>query len=161
MSRSAFEATFSDFRIVKGRKVGQLIFELPIEAVDAALETLGGVPRPDKEAWVGIARLRQETSKEPEKVDISSPNKERRPFGSLPLSQQAALRCNDSDFWKFINQACGVNSGINSAEGAAMFVRSYCNVVSRSEIKLETEKGDRWIDLNDKYDAWLRDRNFR
>jgi len=161
MTRSAFEATFSDFRIVKGRKVGQLIFELPLEAVDAALETLGGVPRPDKDAWVGIARLDlKKAASEAPNADIA-PIKERRSFASLPLSQQAALRCNDADFWKFINQTCEVEEGVQSMEGAASFVRIYCKVGSRAEITHGTHAGGRWMTLNDKYEAWLRERNFR
>ena len=35
----------------------QLIFEVPIEASNNALEVLGGIPNPEKEIWVGIARI--------------------------------------------------------------------------------------------------------
>ncbi len=35
-------ATFSDFRLVKGRKVCQLVCEVPLEQADAALAALGG-----------------------------------------------------------------------------------------------------------------------
>lgn len=160
--RSAFEATFSDIKIVKSRRIAQFIFELPLEAVDAALETLGGVPRPDKEAWVGIARLdlKKPVSEAPEADDV--PVKERRSFYSLPLSQQAALRCNDADFWKFIGHVCDVGTfeNISSPEGAASFVRIHCNVESRADLGLNSA-GRRWMNLNDKYEAWLRERNFR
>ena len=37
---TAIKATFSDFKLIKGRKVAQLIFEVPIEATDAALAAL-------------------------------------------------------------------------------------------------------------------------
>ena len=98
---TAISATFSDFRIVKGRKVAQFVFETPLEAADDALSKLGGLPRPDAERWVGIAPLvgkpkaeqRPEApAPEPEKA------KERRPFHTLPRSQQAAILINDAAF---------------------------------------------------------------
>ena len=109
IDKSAFRATFSDFRIVKGRKVAQFIFETPIEGADAALEALGGVPRSDAEVWAGIARLDlSKASHEPRKPsgEISPPKestpKERRRLASLPLPQQAAMRCDDKEFQIFI-----------------------------------------------------------
>lgn len=158
---AAFQATFSDFRVVKGRKVCQWVFETPIEAADAALEALGGIPQPHEERWAAIARIDLKMATIAPPVADIVPIKERRPFLSLPLSQQSALRCNDEDFWKFLNHSCGQAEGINSMEGAATFVRGYCNVISRSDIKPETERGERWVKLNDKYEAWVRDRNYR
>ena len=51
----AIRATYSDVKLVKTRKVFQLIFEVPIEDADNALRVLGGLPRPAAERWVGIA----------------------------------------------------------------------------------------------------------
>ena len=51
-------ATFSDFRLVKGRKVCQLVCEVPLEQADAALAALGGLPNPHAERWVGIVPLK-------------------------------------------------------------------------------------------------------
>ena len=94
----AISASFADFRIVKGRKVAQLIFETPLEAADEALRMLGGLPRPDAERWVGIAPLvgkptaEQQPAPEPETV------KKRKPFHTLPRSQQAAILLNEPQF---------------------------------------------------------------
>jgi hypothetical protein len=54
---AAIQASFSDFRLIKGRKTAQLILEIPIEGADAALAALGGIPQPHSERWVGVARL--------------------------------------------------------------------------------------------------------
>jgi hypothetical protein len=59
MTAAAFEATFSDFKIIRGRKVAQVVLEVPLEAADTALRVLGGVPRPDAECWVAVARLQR------------------------------------------------------------------------------------------------------
>ncbi len=42
---TAIRATYSDLKLVKTRKVLQLIFEVPIEEGDNALRVLGGLAR--------------------------------------------------------------------------------------------------------------------
>lgn len=54
-----FSASYSDWRIVKGRKVVQIIFEVPIGAEGHAYRVLGGMPKLDKPSWFGIARLKE------------------------------------------------------------------------------------------------------
>lgn len=56
MTNSVLAATFSDFRLVRGRKVAQLILEIPIEQAEAALHLIG-MPMPDCERWVAIAPM--------------------------------------------------------------------------------------------------------
>lgn len=54
---AAFRATYSDFRLVKGRKVVQFVFEVPLEAADEAFKAVGGMPNPMAEQWFAIAKL--------------------------------------------------------------------------------------------------------
>jgi hypothetical protein len=54
---AAFDAVFSDFKLVKTRSSAQLVLEIPIERADAVLAILGGVPQPGKEVSVAVARL--------------------------------------------------------------------------------------------------------
>lgn len=148
---AAFKATFSDFRLVKGRKVAQIVVEVPIEEADNALKALGGIPRPDIERWVAVARLSPVASI-PESAAIAgaddagaSPQKqpaaatgetkERRPFHTLPLPQQVALRCADEAFREWIAMMEGVQSEVVDDAFAAAWVREKCDVHSRSEIK--------------------------
>lgn len=80
--------------------------------------------------------------------------KERRPFSSLPLSQQAAIRCGDNDFKLFVGAG-------NSGE-AANKVREFCGIQSRAE--LDDYESDRprkaWNDLNGRYNAWRVDQMY-
>ena len=147
MTASAFQATFADFRLIKGRKVGQLIFELPIEAVDAALETLGGVPRPDRESWVGIARI------DPNRAASASPEpvKERRKFSDMPMSQQAALRCDDWEFRTFLRSR---NFKADDKDQAADAVRDLIGVKSRAEILPDIPAGRGWLELERQFEEW-------
>lgn len=85
-------------------------------------------------------------------ADKAEPLKERRPFASLPLSQQAAIRCQDNDFKLWI--------GASNAEDAADKVRKYCGVGSRSEIITGTAAADIWLRLDGEYQAYLTDRQY-
>jgi hypothetical protein len=53
----AFRATYSDWKVVKGRKVIQVVLELPLEAADQAYQVLGGMPMAANEIWCAVARL--------------------------------------------------------------------------------------------------------
>ena len=137
------KATFSDFRLVKGRKCAQLVFEVPLEGADAALGSLGGLPRPDAERWFGIVAL--DLSKAASEAP-SAPDKQLKPFETLPAPQQAALRCNDLDFQKFY--------GVNGADVAAECVRRHCGVKSRSELATNAIARAKWIELDDEFFRW-------
>ena len=139
------KATFSDCRLVKGRKVFQLVFETPIEAADDALAALGGLPRPDMEKWFGIVALdlSKAVSDAPEK-----PNSAPRNFADLPVPQQAALHCNDPNFQKFVQA--------DNAEQAANFIRGKCGVKSRAELATNAAARAKWIELDDEFFRWQR-----
>ncbi len=53
---AAFEATYSNWRVVRGRGVIQLVFEIPIENEKLAYDVLGGMPTTN-EVWCAVARL--------------------------------------------------------------------------------------------------------
>ena len=55
---AAFRAVYSDWRLIRTRKVVQVVLELPLEEADRAYSALGGMPRPDAEVWCGVARLK-------------------------------------------------------------------------------------------------------
>lgn len=140
---TAIPATFSDFRIVKGRKVAQLIFETPLEAADEALRMLGGLPRPDAERWVGIAPLVGKPQAEqqpaspppaPEKV------KERKPFHTLPRSQQAAILINDAAFQSWV----GSN---RTPEETDQMLKAHMGIASKRDLDqpAHAEKWDRMV----------------
>jgi hypothetical protein len=59
---AAFSATYSDWRVVKGRKVVQIILEVPLEAAGHAYNVLGGMPTFGAEQWFAVARLQKTES---------------------------------------------------------------------------------------------------
>ena len=179
------QADYSNWRTVAGRKVLQLVFEVPIEQTADVMAKLG-VPMPGENKWCAIALLdttacasgngdgKPENAPKPSRgseagVDLpgssvtpinahtaaagtSLKEKDRRPFASLPLSQQAAIRCQDNDFKLFLNAS--------NAEDAAAKVRGLCQVSSRSEIVEGDKTGDRWLNLEANFQAWLTDQRY-
>lgn len=56
---AVFSASFSDWRVIKGRKVVAIVFEVPLEAADHAYNVLGGMPNFGADQWFAIARLQK------------------------------------------------------------------------------------------------------
>lgn len=127
---TAIAATFSDFRIVKGRKVAQMVFEIPIEQANAALAALGGVPQPGSEQWVGVAPL-EPPAPRPEKPKT---------WDDLSYPQRAGIRCSDKAFQDWMDAP--------DAEACADAVREYCGVKSRSELAENELAAERWVELD-------------
>ena len=151
--QTAIRATWADFKLVKTRQVAQLIFEVPLEGADAALATLGGVPQPSAETWVGIARITEEAATR----DTTTADKPRKRMSELSRTQQAGILCGDVRFHAFISRTYEVAFPINedSTIVAAEFVRQFCEVDSRRRLNVEEGgAGRKWDQLRTEYDGW-------
>ena len=154
---TAFRASYADLKIVKTRGVCQVVLEIPLEQADAAIKLLGGVPRPDREVWVGVARLAEEAAPEPPQPE--EPAKERRRFDTLPLPQQAALLCQDERFQEWAANLFGRGdpSCMEANETGewdiyiAKLLRDRCGVGSRSQILPGTAAALRFLALRERY----------
>jgi hypothetical protein len=150
----AFSATYSDWRVIKGRKVVQVVFELPLESSDEAYQVLGGMPIAASEKWFGIARL---------DLTKAAAEKTKRSFNDLPGPQQAGILCNEPAFCKFLRErdpklwfryACYPGrQQLEDPDTAAAVVRELCNVNSRAEI---TSKNVEWSTLLLSYRVWQK-----
>jgi hypothetical protein len=130
------QGTFADFRLIKGRKVCQIVIEVPIEQADQALSALGGLPQPATEAWVAIARL--ETKQRV--VSLKSDN--------TKLSLEAALRCREPLFWRYLD--------VSNEDEAAQSVRLICGIASRAGLNTDPEAAMAWRTLDSQFLAWKR-----
>lgn len=159
--RSATLGTFADFKIIRGRKCAQLVIEIPLEQADAALTALGGLPNPAMERWVAVARMDPKAisraAEEPKQ--LPAPEKERKKWEEMPLSQQAAIRCAEEPFLRFLDEEVCAVAGWNvpsNADEAAQIVRRFCGVSSRSELNDNTQAAETWKRLEADYWAWQR-----
>ncbi len=154
------QADFANWRPVAGRKVLQLVFEVPIEQTELVM-TMLGVPMPGESKWCAIALLEKGAPKErkgivPQETPfLEKVTKDRRPFASLPLSQQAALRCNDmGQFYDFLMERNPQLSDFVSWD-AAQEVRDICGVSSRSELDTNDLAAAKWRKLEADFQAYL------
>lgn len=136
----AIKATFSDFKLIKTRKVAQIVLEVPIEAANAALQSLGGVPQFDAEQWVAVAPLDPDAAPEP------APEPPKR---EMTMPQWAGMMCNDERFQRFL----GIPKCVGDADATASALRLECGVNSRADIKGGTPAGERFRMLMTDFDA--------
>ncbi len=158
---AAIQGTFADFKIVRGRKVAVLCIEVPLEAADAALAALGGIPNASSENWVAVARLNVGVSSNGKTPDCysenggsipPSPAKPPRRFSELPPAQQAALKCQEPAFQRFVSELTGQPPNESYTTPA---MRRLLNVNSRSVLDTDPAATERWLTLLRQFDAWM------
>jgi hypothetical protein len=140
------KATYSEIKMVKTRKVGQLVLEFPLEQFAEIVKRLG-VPMPDQEKWVAVALLDELVASETEhraeerRAKLSIVGKER--YASLSPEQRAVadagMLAQDPQFQLWCGHA-------RSEEGATHFIRVACGVLSRRDI----------VSNPDAYEAFIR-----
>lgn len=179
---TAICASFADFKLIKGRKVCQLVCEVPLEQADAALAALGGLPNPHAERWVGIAPLTEQPQGKPTSGSAPSPSladaadspaaapKPERKWDDIPPSQQAAITGEREDFQYWAHVRVGKiqrfdgrtfdwdRDGYGTAKEhiGVLFTRWYCGVSSRTELDTNPEAAARWRDLYGKFQTDTR-----
>ncbi len=129
----AIKATFAEWRMVKGRKVLQLVMEVPLEKQQEVSDVLG-FPMPDRDLWVGIARITEEAATAPR---------------GGKLAQRAGILCNEGGFQRFMDTT--------NAEDAAEALRQHCGVTSRAHIDNSDGAARKFLDRVGEYELWLRD----
>ncbi len=146
------KATYADYKRVNGRKVLQLICEVPIEQAPLVHRTLGEPGIGDGAIWVAIAKLKKPVPQQQQKAQepgVGSP-----PSGSSAdkhrLSRQAAMCCDDMLFRTFLSNEKGVLVG----DGAAEATRRLCLVASRAEFNTDPAAAARWETLHGEYLLW-------
>jgi hypothetical protein len=73
----------------------------------------------------------------------------------LGPTKQAGIRCGDPVFWAWLEEE-QTDDDINNHEQAAVFVRAYCGVASRSDLDKpgNQEARTRWYNLDFAFQAW-------
>jgi hypothetical protein len=157
---AAISGDFATYKHVQGRKMLQLVIEVPAEMASAVFAALG-TPGSGEAIPVALARLKPTVS-QPETVRT-----ERQPFTEKPYATQAALRCQETAFQMFLIETDRMPDGPVGADGvdrAAYAVRLLCGVESRADIgkgpndRSTNDSGFKWRALDAEYYAWQRGR---
>ncbi len=143
----AITGTYSDFKVVKTRKVAQMVIEIPIEGAQAVIEKFG-IPLPHEEQWVAIALLNSPPESSPASPQVSAPHpaepKRAERTRPTPLATKIAMLCQDRQFQEWL--------GVDSTNRAAVLVRQRCGVKSRSEIEGNPEASTLWNHLHTEFE---------
>jgi hypothetical protein len=146
---AAIQACYADYRRVKGRKVLQLIFEVPLEQAPQVHDVFGE-PMPDGSTWVGIARIDPNAKAEPVKAE-----KPPRKWGELSRAEQAGIACNERGFRSWLYEYFQLGYAVD-VDGAAELVREHCRVRSRADLDTNSKAAKAWDELYSGYIVWLR-----
>lgn len=101
---------------------------------------------------------------EPPNATAVPPKKDKRRFADLPASQQAAIRCEDENFHRFLEHympdTWGYSTNPDPDSRAVDIVRHICGVKSRADINEKNPTAlERFHTLEARYQDWLADRN--
>lgn len=137
----------------KGR-VRKVTFEIPADGSNP-FEGMGG-----ERIHIVVVRLNNdETPAAPVENPKQNAAPDRKRWEDMPLSQQAAIRCGEPEFQKFLDRSiCAVRgwSGPKDAEEAAHVVRHFCQIDSRSELNRNEQAATLWKRLDSDFWAWQR-----
>jgi hypothetical protein len=148
---TAFRATYSDFKLVKTRKVIQIVLEVPVEQANTVLDVLGGMPDPSCETWVGVAPLSPDAAK-PQPAAQPRPAGAKRDWRDLSPQQQAGIRCEEPAFTTFLKEER--SDDWHEAQDAAECVRLICGISSRAELETNHKARVVWFQLDNQFQAW-------
>lgn len=148
MSEAAIKAAYHDYKRVLGRKVLQIILEVPLEQ-ESDVHAKIGYPSPDGSTWVALARL----SANAEMVGASE--KSKRQWSDMPRSKQAGIAAKDPEFVRYLWAAHRMNDDATD-EAVAQFIRLRCGVSSRANLDTMPTAGDLWDKLYSDYQLWKR-----
>lgn len=130
MEKLAISATFVDYRRIKGRKVHQIIFEVPSEKWQETYSVLGE-PSIETSDWFAIAKMQ---GIEPERAKGGK------------LAQRAGILSNEGGFAAFAAEKFG-------KEPVAL-IYDFCGVTSRAHLDHDESAAAKFHQLNREYDAW-------
>lgn len=137
---AAIQASYADYRRVKGRKVLQLVLEVPLEMAPQVHEAFGE-PLPDGSTWVAVARI--DPTAKPEK-----------PKGGK-LAQRAGILCGEGAFITFLAEY-HYNANLDDVApfDPAVVLRTICHIESRAELDHNEDAARKFHKLELEYNAW-------
>lgn len=130
--------TYADLKVVKSRKVLQMVIEFPIESSRHFTEAFG-LPQPDIEQWVVVAKLREEAV--------------RRNENATAAIQQAGILCKDEKFGIWLRDYRGMTEiDPSNSDTIAQALRAILGVRSRADLSTDKDALAIWQSLKSAYD---------
>jgi hypothetical protein len=170
---AAISAQLVDMRNVGTHKVLRLTLHVPEEQALQAIAAFGwptgvnpvavaiaalDLSNVADTAPMSVARGAAATDSAADRALPSAPRLHKPVAPDKRLAQQAGIVCSDPTFHRYVEEkyrALGhTRAVITSADEAAAYVRTYCQVASRAEIKVGTPEGKKWEELHGDFLIW-------
>lgn len=148
---TAFQATYSDFKLIRTRKVVQIVLEVPVEQSSAVLEILGGMPNPAAEKWVGVAPLQPDAA-QPRQETKPRPDGAKRDWRDIPPAQRAGIRIGQTLFAAFLKEERP--DDWHEAPDADDCLKLICGVDSKRELATNHKALTMFNLLDSAFQAW-------
>lgn len=153
---TAISGDFVTVQHVPTRKCWKLTIEVDEANIAQVFQVLG-YPTSGESISVGIARLTHAPKAE----------KPKRHFNDMRPSQQAALKCRDAEFQRFLRDSYTetwreVDAGDEHEIGeraeltATATLKTILDIASRTELDLHKEDAEHWDQLLGSFEAWKR-----
>ena len=134
------QGTYADFKVIKSRKVAQMIIEVPLEAANNLVEMFG-LPRPDQEQWVAVAAL-----------DLVSSNRNEEATKAIQL---AGMICKDADFGKWLKEVKNMQEvEPEKHDSIANALRALLGIKSRTDMNNSPDTVIAFNRLLGEYKSW-------
>lgn len=138
--KQAIEATYVDYRRIKGRKVHQVIFEVPSETWPETYAVLGE-PTIEASHWFAIAKMNGAEPVQNKGGD---------------MARSAAMLCDNPNFRIWIART-GDFAGVHMVDTAtaAREVRQRCGVESRAHLDHDDEAAKTFRAMRLDFEQWI------
>lgn len=141
MTDAVMQGAYSDFKVIKSRKVIQMVVEFPIES-SASFVEMFGIPQPHEEQWVAVALMN--------KTAVT------RNETAMKAIQDAGILCKSSSFGKWLRDERGMTEvNPEDSNSIAQSLRAILGIRSRSELQTDSEALKVWHALKSSYDNSL------
>tara|TARA_B100001093_G_C26802003_1_gene1003838 strand:+ start:104 stop:532 length:429 start_codon:yes stop_codon:yes gene_type:complete len=140
MEDKVIQGTYADFKVIKTRKVLQMVIEIPIEKADEFTNKFG-MPNPSVEKWVAVAHLNTSS--------IHDANE------YTKIIQIAGILCTTAKFGEFLNNKFKTKINVNDSDAIANLLRSFCGIKSRTDLSVNAVARKAFNDLRIEYRKWL------
>ena len=141
MTNALMQGTYSDFKLIKGRKVAQMVIEFPIENSETVISTFG-IPQPHMEKWVAVALLNETAVLRNETA--------------TKAIQEAGILCKEARFGQWLRDERGMQEvQPENSETIAQALRAILGIKSRADLSTDKEALGVWHSLKSAYDNYL------
>lgn len=138
MADAVMRGAYSDFKVIKSRKVIQMVVEFPIES-SASFVEMFGIPQPHEEQWVAVA--------------LMSKTAVVRNETAIKAIQDAGILCKSKSFGRWLKDDRGMSEvNPDDPNSIAQALRAILGVRSRSDLSTDSEALKVWHSLKSSYD---------